>query len=69
MKHTIIDRVIEITDMFPRPPPSSISIIRLAMIIGIDIKNEYVALSFTLHILAVAIVLPLLLIPGMQAIA
>lgn len=48
--------------------PSIISSKRLPSIMGIDIRKEYLALSsFTPQNLDVAIVVPLLLIPGMHA--
>ena len=62
----IVSPVILIVDI---SPPCKISSNRLPIIIGMLIKNEYFAVSF-LHpiILDVAIVVPLLLMPGITAI-
>ena len=67
-KHNINDIISPKILMFERVAPLTISRSRLAIIMGIDIKKEYFALiAFSPKILDVAMVVPLRLIPGIQA--
>ena len=67
-KHNTNDKISPRILMFDRVAPLTISRSKLAIIIGIDIKKEYFALiAFSPKILDVAIVVPLRLIPGIQA--
>ena len=68
-KHNINDKISPKILMFERVAPLKISNSKLAIIIGIDIRKEYFALiAFSPKILDVAMVVPLRLIPGIQAI-
>ena len=68
MKHTMNPISMPPTLIPVRVPPLSISSNRLPIIIGILIRNEYLAAILSQPIIRlVAIVVPLLLIPGITA--